>query len=72
MLGKPHQDACGGDSGSPVTKKIPVPGHKDLKRAVQFGLVSFGMAEVCGKPGRPSGGPNVVYYMPWILSNLKP
>lgn len=67
--GKTKSDSCFGDSGGPI--QIPGNLYGDV-RMIQHGIVSYGRYNSkCGQfaPGVYS---KVVYFMKWILDNIKP
>lgn len=67
-IGKDGTDACKGDSGGPLTTVTYLDGRV---RTVLQGVVSYGPS-TCATKGVPAVFTRVSYYMPWILSNLRP
>ncbi|XP_052121820.1 melanization protease 1-like [Frankliniella occidentalis] len=59
-------DSCQGDSGGPLYRAGLV---HDQPRAVQVGIVSFGLSE-CATEGVPGVYTRVESFMPWIVSNM--
>ncbi|KAE8741045.1 Serine Protease [Frankliniella occidentalis] len=68
-IGRDGRDVCSGDTGGPLTGAMPLAEHR--VRAVLWGVVSFGPAE-CTASGVPAVFTRVTYYMPWIMSQLRP
>ncbi|KAF2896510.1 hypothetical protein ILUMI_09659 [Ignelater luminosus] len=60
-------DICRSDSGGPLTIAYL---HNNNVRMIEYGIASFGPV-ACGQ-GFPGVYTRVVYYMDWILDNLKP
>ncbi|GLV43397.1 Melanization Protease 1 [Carabus blaptoides fortunei] len=65
--GEKGKDSCNGDSGGPMLKAEVVNGPP---RYYQIAVVSFG-ARNCGGTSTPGVYTRVVYYMSWILDNIK-
>ena len=61
--GEKNVDACGGDSGGPMSY------YKHNKAHVLVGLTSYG--EKCGLEGKYGVYSKISYYKDWIMSNLK-
>ena len=60
-------DSCIGDSGGP----LQIPGLIDgTIKFVQHGIVSFGL-KTCGVEGYPGVYVRLVYYLDWILDNMR-
>lgn len=61
------KDACSGDSGGPLMRKIE---SSDTPQAQWFleGIVSWGSG--CGKPGYPAIYTRVPSYIKWILDTI--
>ncbi|XP_020808043.1 serine protease 7-like [Drosophila serrata] len=60
--GSASSSTCSGDSGSPLTARIVW----DMKRVVQFGLVSYGRMNCQG----PTVFPNLLKYGNWIENTI--
>ncbi|XP_046971427.1 CLIP domain-containing serine protease 14D-like [Vanessa cardui] len=65
--GELGKDSCDGDSGGPFMVENKANGKY---RMIQYGIVSYG-PKICGT-ATPGVYTNVVSYMDWILSNMKP
>ena len=66
ITSQPDRDSCNGDSGGPLISRAGgIDGTMFLS-----GVVSFG-TEKCGV-GVPAVFTSVMYYMSWILKNMKP
>ena len=60
------KDACGGDSGGPLT----ISRYRNLDEYwTQIGIVSWGLIS-CGTEGVPGVYTNVRRYLSWILDNI--
>lgn len=65
--GKNNKDSCPGDSGGPL--QAPAFYNDEVCYCI-YGIVSFG-PKFCGLNGYPGVYTNVVYYIKWILDNIK-
>ncbi|XP_034938455.1 CLIP domain-containing serine protease 14D-like [Chelonus insularis] len=66
--GRAGKDSCGGDSGGPLLAPAL---YYDNIRYVQYGIVSFGHRR-CGTDGVPGVYTKIVFYLDWVLDNIKP
>ncbi|XP_076234951.1 ovochymase [Calliopsis andreniformis] len=64
--GEPNVDSCSGDSGGPLQARAF---YQNNLKFVQYGIVSFGI-KFCGT--NPAVYTKVIYYMDWILDNIRP
>nr|XP_031825640.1 transmembrane protease serine 9-like [Nomia melanderi] len=67
--GKKGKDSCTGDSGGPLQTQVL---YKETTKFVQYGIVSFGHSRGCGTEGAAGVYTSIVYYMDWILDNIRP
>ncbi|XP_050354197.1 melanization protease 1-like [Nymphalis io] len=65
--GELGKDSCNGDSGGPLMVENQVNGKFKM---IQYGIVSYG-PKICGSAA-PGVYTNLVSYMDWILSNMRP
>jgi len=54
-----NRDSCSGDSGGPLV-------CKQGDRWFEYGIVSFGVTDLCATTNNPGVYDNVVVFLPWI------
>jgi len=56
------KSSCFGDSGGPLV-------CKQADRWFEYGVVSFGLNDICAEPNNPVVYASVVAFLPWIQQN---